>query len=53
MTLPGPFSSPSGEPLGGYYLVEADDADAAAALAARIPALRMGAAIEVRPVIER
>jgi hypothetical protein len=50
---PGPFPGASGEPLGGYYLVEADDLDAAAAIAARIPAVRMGAAIEVRPVIPR
>ena len=45
----GPFP---GEPLGGYYLVEASDMDAAVALAARIPAARMGGAIEVRPVVE-
>ena len=43
----------TGEPLGGYYLIEVADRDAAVALASRIPALRMGAAIEVRPVIER
>ena len=49
---PGPFAR-DGEPLGGYYLVEAPDVDAAVALAARIPAARMGGAIEVRPVIER
>jgi hypothetical protein len=45
----GPFPG-STEPLGGYYLVEAGDIDAAAALAARIPAARMGGAVEVRPV---
>lgn len=43
----------AGEPLGGYYLVEAADLDAAVALAARIPAARMGGAVEVRPVVER
>lgn len=48
----GPFAEP-GEPLGGYYLVEAADIDRAIDLAARIPAARMGGAIEVRPVIER
>jgi hypothetical protein len=48
----GPFASQA-EPLGGYYLVEADDVDAAIALAARIPAARMGGAVEVRPVVER
>jgi hypothetical protein len=41
------------EPLGGYYLVEASDIDAAVALAARIPAARMGGAVEVRPAVER
>jgi hypothetical protein len=41
------------EHLGGYYLVEADDLDAALEIAARIPAARMGGAIEVRPLVER
>jgi hypothetical protein len=48
----GPFDA-AREPLGGYYLVEAADIDAAVALAARIPAARMGGAVEVRPVVER
>jgi hypothetical protein len=39
--------------LGGYLLDEADDLDAAIELAARLPAARMGGAIEVRPVVER
>ena len=50
---PGPFAGGAGEPLGGYYVVEASDMDSAVALAARIPAARMGGAIEVRPVVER
>jgi len=50
---PGPCPAASGEPLGGYYLVEADDLDAAVVIAARIPAMRLGAAVEVRPVIHR
>jgi hypothetical protein len=41
------------EHLGGFYLVEADDLDAALEIAARIPAARMGGAVEVRPVVER
>jgi hypothetical protein len=45
--------NPSGEPLGGYYLVEATNIDHAINVAARIPALRMGGAVEVRPVVER
>jgi hypothetical protein len=45
----GPFVEMK-EALGGYLFHEADDLDAAIALAARIPAARMGGAIEVRPV---
>lgn len=39
--------------LDGYYLYDAADRDAAIALAARIPAARLGASVEVRPVVER
>ena len=52
LTTDGPFAETK-EVLGGYYLFEADDLDAAIELAARIPAARMGGAIEVRPVVER
>ena len=48
----GPFIEMK-EALGGYLLYEADNVDAAIELAARIPAARMGGAIEVRPVVER
>jgi hypothetical protein len=48
----GPFVDAK-EHLGGYSLVEADDLDAALAIAARIPAARMGGAVEVRPLVER
>ena len=41
------------EAFGGYYLFEGADLDAAIELASRIPAARMGGAIEVRPVVER
>ena len=47
----GPFVETK-EALGGYLVYEADDLDAAIALAARIPAARMGGAIEVRPITE-
>jgi hypothetical protein len=40
------------EAVGGYLIYEADDLDAAIALAAKIPAARMGGAIEVRPIVE-
>jgi hypothetical protein len=45
----GPFAETK-EQLGGYYLVEAKDADEALAIAARIPSARYGS-IEVRPVM--
>jgi len=48
----GPFVDAK-EYLGGFFLLEADDLDAATAMAARIPAARMGGAVEVRPVVER
>ena len=52
LTTDGPFATTK-EVLGGYYLLEADDIDAALEIAARIPAARLGGAIEVRPVVER
>src|SRR5262249_58370192 len=52
LTTDGPFIEAK-EALGGYFLYEADDLDAAIALAARIPAARMGGAGEGRPVMER
>jgi hypothetical protein len=52
LTTDGPFIEAK-EALGGYLLFEADDLDAAIELAARLPAARMGGAVEVRPVVER
>jgi hypothetical protein len=52
LTTDGPFVDTK-EVLGGYYLYEADDLDAAIELASRIPTARMGGAIEVRAVVER
>jgi hypothetical protein len=46
----GPFAETK-EQLGGYHLVECQDLDAAMAIARRIPTLRVGGAIEVRPVM--
>ena len=48
----GPFVATK-EALGGYLFFEADDLDAAIELASRIPAARMGGAVEVRPIMER
>ena len=52
LTTDGPFIEAK-EALGGYFLYEAKDLDAALQLAARIPVARMGGAVEVRPVVER
>jgi hypothetical protein len=48
LTTDGPFAE-TREQLGGYYLIEAKDLDAALAIAARIPGARVGS-IEVRPI---
>ena len=50
LTTDGPFAE-TREQLGGYYLVEAKDLDAAAAIAAKIPSARFGS-IEVRPIFQ-
>jgi hypothetical protein len=51
LTTDGPFVATK-EALNGYLVFEADNLDAAIALAARIPAARMGGAVEIRPVME-
>jgi hypothetical protein len=52
LTTDGPFVETK-EALGGFYMLEADNLDEALAVAARIPAARMGGAVEVRPIVER
>ena len=49
LTTDGPFVTVK-EALAGWLVYEADDLDSAIELAARIPAARLGGAIEVRPV---
>jgi hypothetical protein len=51
LTTDGPFVAVK-EALGGYLVFDADDLDAAIELASRIPAARLGGAVEVRPVVE-
>jgi hypothetical protein len=51
LTTDGPFVAIK-EALGGYLVFEADDLDAAIELASRVPAARMGGAVEVRPIKE-
>ena len=48
----GPFADTK-EVLGGFCLIEAANLDEAIELAARIPAARLGGAVEVRPVVPR
>jgi hypothetical protein len=52
LTTDGPFAELK-EAIGGFGFYEADDLDAALELASRIPAARMGGAVEVRPIVER
>jgi hypothetical protein len=49
LTTDGPFAE-TREQLGGYYLVEAKDLDAAIGIAARIPGAKDGS-IEIRPIM--
>jgi hypothetical protein len=51
LTTDGPFVAVK-EALGGYFLLEADDLDAAIEVAASVPAARLGGAVEVRPIAE-
>jgi hypothetical protein len=52
LTTDGPFAELK-EAIGGFAFYEADDLDAAIELASRIPAARMGGAVEVRPIVEQ
>jgi hypothetical protein len=49
LSTKGPFIDAKGA-VGGYFVLEADNLDTAIKLAARIPAARLGVAIEIRPV---
>jgi hypothetical protein len=51
LTTDGPYADTK-EFFGGYYVFEADNLDQALEYAARIPAARLGGAVEVRPVME-
>jgi hypothetical protein len=52
LTTDGPFPEMK-EIFGGLMLLEADNLDEALEVAARLPAARMGGAVEVRPIVER
>ena len=49
LTTDGPFADTK-EAVGGWFVFEADDLDAAIAMASKVPAARLGGAIEIRPV---
>jgi len=51
LTTDGPFAELK-EAIGGYLFFEADNLDAAIELAARVPAARLGGAVEVRPITQ-
>ena len=51
LTTDGPFVEIK-EAIGGYFFFEADDLDAAIAVASGVPAARLGGAIEIRPIVE-
>jgi hypothetical protein len=51
LTTDGPFVEIK-ESIGGYFLFEADDLDAAIEVASRVPAAHLGGAVEVRPIVE-
>lgn len=50
LVLDGPFAE-THEQLGGYFLVDVPDLDAALAIAKRLPGGRKGT-VEIRPVVE-
>ena len=52
LTTDGPHAD-TNEVFGAYFVFEVGNLDEAIELAARIPAARLGGAIEVRPLVER
>jgi hypothetical protein len=48
LTTDGPFVGMK-EAIGGWFILEADNLDAAIEVAARVPAARYGGAVEIRP----
>jgi hypothetical protein len=50
LTTDGPFADTK-EVFGGYYVFDVDNVDTALEIAERIPAVRLGGSVEVRPVV--
>jgi len=51
LTTDGPFPEMK-EYFAGFYVFEAESRDAAVEFAVRLPAARMGGAVEVRPIVQ-
>jgi hypothetical protein len=51
LVIDGPFADTK-EVLGGYYVLDAADLDEALEFAQRVPAVRLGGAVEVRPLVD-
>jgi hypothetical protein len=51
LTTDGPFADTK-EVFGGFYVFDVDNMDVALEIAKRIPALRLGGSVEVRPLVE-
>src|SRR4051794_4730063 len=51
LIIDGPFADTK-EVLGGYFVFEASHLDEVLEVAQRIPAIRLGGAVEVRPLVE-
>jgi hypothetical protein len=52
LTTDGPFAETK-EALGGFYLIDVANLDDALEFASKVPAARLGGAVEVRPLVER
>ncbi|HEY2258269.1 MAG TPA: YciI family protein [Solirubrobacteraceae bacterium] len=51
LIIDGPYADTK-EVLGGYYVFDASNLDEAIEFAQRIPTVRLGGAVEVRPLVE-
>jgi hypothetical protein len=51
LIIDGPFADTK-EVLGGYFVFEASDLDEVLEVAQRIPAVRLGGTVEVRPLVD-
>jgi len=51
LTTDGPFADTK-EVFGGFYVFDVDDVDVVLGIAKRIPVLRLGGSVEIRPIME-